>query len=130
MAIHILLVALAYSGIKRLTTTIQSLGLFYKKLIGYLGFDSSEIKILVDKLDDVQMPHSSETVVEQLKGPRQRMENIEVMVASSKQGDCLLYFLWVHGNDDGMDFGPMNPTLTGKLIVCSLNTFLNIFAFF
>jgi predicted NodU family carbamoyl transferase len=70
MAIHILLVALAYSGIKRLTTTIQSLGLFYKKLIGYLGFDSSEIKILVDKLDDVQMPHSSETVVEQLKGPR------------------------------------------------------------
>jgi hypothetical protein len=58
------------------------------------------------------------------------MENIEVMVASSKQGDCLLYFLWVHGNDDGMDFGPINPTLTGKLIVCSLNTFLNIFAFF
>jgi predicted NodU family carbamoyl transferase len=76
MAINILLVALAYSGIKRLTTTIQSLGLFYKKLIGYLGFDSSEIKILVDKLDDVQMPHSSETVVEKLNGPRQRMENI------------------------------------------------------
>jgi hypothetical protein len=51
------------------------------------------------------------------------------MVASSKQGDCLLYFLWVRGNDDGMDFGPMNPTLTGKLIVCSLNVFLNILAF-
>jgi hypothetical protein len=129
MAIHILLVVLTYSGIKRLTTTIPSLELFYKKLVGYLGFNSSEINILVDKLDDVQMPHSSKIVVEQLKGPRQMMENIEVMVASSKQGDCLLYFLWVCGNDDGMDFGPMNPTITGKLTVFNLNNFLNIFAF-
>jgi hypothetical protein len=60
---------------------------------------------LVDKLDDVQIPHSSETVVEQLKGHRQVMENLEAMVASSKQGDCLLYFFWGHGNGDSMDFG-------------------------
>jgi hypothetical protein len=42
------------------------------------------------------------------------MENLEAivelraMVASSKQGDYLLYFFWEHGNGDGMDFGPMH----------------------
>jgi hypothetical protein len=118
MAIHILLIALANSRSKPLTTTIPSLGLFYKKMVGYLSFDSSEIKILVDKLDKVQMPRSSKAVVEQLEGPQQVIKNLEAMAASSKQGDRLLYFFWGHGNDDGVDFGPMN-----------LNNFLNIFAF-
>jgi hypothetical protein len=116
MAIHILLVALAHSGEKALTTTIPSVGLFYEKLVGYLGFDSSEIKILVDTRDELQIPRSSKAVVEQLEGPRQVLKNLEEMAENSKKGDRLLYFFWGHGNDDGMDFGPMHPPLTGKLI--------------
>jgi hypothetical protein len=94
IALKVLLVGLLYPsyGKYQLSSSIPSLSLFREHVVGFFGYESSEVRYVVDDISAVPSSSSSATFVEEFQSSLQVLKLLETMALASEEGDVLIFF--------------------------------------
>ncbi|WJX68268.1 hypothetical protein P8452_52656 [Trifolium repens] len=94
IALKVLLVGLLYPsyGKYQLSSSIPSLSLFREHVVGFFGYEPSEIRYVVDDISAVPSSSSSATFVEEFQSSLQVLRLLETMALDSEEGDMLNFF--------------------------------------